>query len=106
MTGEISLEHGVSEQVDELRQLKRLLELDGYECANNVDIGSIKVPLVVERARKRVAVGVQPGLIDPETGDHSLGQLENRTDVSAKALNSYILKRNLPDLHQTIRALL
>ena len=106
MTGGISLEHGISEQADELRQLKRLLELDGYECANNVDVGGIKVPLVVEGAGKRVAVGVRPGLIDPESADHSLSDLKDRRDVSIRVFNSYVLQRNLPDLHQTIRALL
>lgn len=105
ITGEINLELGAGEQADELRQLKRLLELDGYECTNDINIGGIKVPLLVESAGKRVAVGVRPGLIDPENGRHSLGQLETRSDVSIRILNSYILKQNLPDLHQTIRAL-
>lgn len=103
MTGEINLEHGVNEQADELRQLKRLLELDGFECADNVDIGGIKVPLVVEGTGKRVAVGVQPGLVDPQVATHSLGYLEARPDVTTSVLNSYVLKRNLPDMHQAIR---
>ncbi len=105
ITGEINLESAADEQADELRQLKRLLELDGYGCANDTEIGGIKVPLLVESTGKRVAIGVRPSLIDPEKGLHSLSRLEARSDVSIKILNSYILKQNLPDLHQTIRAL-
>ena len=106
MTDEISLEHEVSEQAAELRQLKRLLELDGYECVNNADFGGIKVPLVVEGSERRVVIGVRPGLIDPERATHSLNHLHGSGDLSIRLFNSYILQRNLPDLHQTIRTLL
>ena len=106
ITGKISLEHEVSEQAAELRQLKRLLELDGYECANNVDLDGVKVPLVVEGPEKRIAIGVQPGLIDSERATHSLNHLSSNGDVSVRLFNSYMLKRNPPALHQAIRTLL
>ncbi len=105
MTGEVTFERTVSEQADELRLLKRLLDLDGFECANEVDVGGVKVPLLVKSEGKRVAVGVRPGLIDSEGGSHSLHQLATQSGISIKILNSYVLTRNLPDLHQSIRAL-
>ena len=80
------------------------MELDGFECADTVDIGGLKVPLVVEGTGKPVAVGVRPGLVDPQVTAHSLSHLEARTDVTTSILNSYVLKRNLPDMHQAIRA--
>ena len=106
MTGEIILERDAGDQTDELRQLKRLLELDGYECTNDIDISGIKVPLVVEGSEMRIAVGVRPGLVDSETADHSLQELQEDGNMSVRLLNSYILQRNLPDMHQKIRELL
>ena len=105
MTGRIDSECSVHEQADELRQLKRLLELDGFECANGIELDGINVPLIVERSGKRVAVGVRPGLLDPDQSPHSLSHLDDRSVVSTRVFNSYVVQRNLPDLHQTIRAL-
>ena len=106
MTGEINPEYSVDEQAIELRQLKRLLEIDGFTCVHSIEIGGIKVPLTVEGNGKRVAVGVRPSLIDADSTSHSLSPLNGWSDISVIALNSYMLQRNLPDVHQTIRALL
>ncbi|MDE0280785.1 MAG: DUF1998 domain-containing protein, partial [Gammaproteobacteria bacterium] len=106
MNGEIILERDADDQANELRQLKRLLEFDGYKCTNDVDINGIKIPLVVESSEMRVAVGVQPGLVDPDTADHSLLKLPKDENMLVRLFNSYILQRNLPDMHQKIRALL
>ena len=104
MTGRIDSECSVEQQADDLRQLRRLLELDGFECANGIEIDGIKIPLLVKRAGKRVAVGARPSLIDPDSSSHSLSRLAHRSDLSAVVFNSYVLRRNLPDLHQSIRA--
>ena len=106
MTGEIDPECSVNEQANELRQLKRLLEIDGFTCVNDIEIGGIKVPLTVEGNGKRVVVGVRPGLIDGDNLPHSLSQLDDQLNISAKVINSYVLQRNLPDVHQSIRELL
>ena len=106
MTAEINLESEAGEQVNELQKLKRMLELDGYNCKDNVNINGIMVPLAIEGKEKRVAVGVRPGLIDPEIAPHSLDQLDDYSGVTTKILNSYELQRNLPDQHRAIRELL
>ena len=106
MTGEINPEYSVDEQAIELRQLKRLLEIDGFTCANSIEIGGIKVPLTVEGSGKRVAVGVRPSLIDADSTSHSLSSLNGCSDILVRVLNSYMLQRNLPDVHQIIRVLL
>ena len=106
MTGRIEQECSVNEQADELRQLKRLLELDGFKCANGIEIDGIKVPLTVEGSGNRAAVGVRPGIIDADNSSHSLTRLDGRSDVLTTVFNSYVVQRNLPDVHQSIRALL
>ena len=105
MTGKIDLECSVERQVEDLRQLKRLLELDGFDCTDEIEVNGIIVPLIVERPGRRVAVGVRPGLIDSDRSPHSLGPLDRRSDLSVRVFNSYVLHRNLPDVHQDIRAL-
>ena len=104
MTGRVDPECSVEEQAYDLRQLRRLLELDGFECASGIEIDGIRVPLLVERAGKQAAVGTRPSLIDPDSSSHSLSRLARRSDLSAVVFNSYVLRRNLPDVHQSIRA--
>ena len=105
MTGKIDLECSVEQQVEDLRQLKRLLELDGFDCTDETEVSGVRVPLIVERTGRRVAVGVRPGLIASDESAHSLGPLDRRSDLSVRVFNSYVLHRNLPDVHQDIRAL-
>ena len=106
ISGTINVEQNVVEQAAELRQLKRLLELDGFSCVASPKVSGIPVPLIVDGSGKRVAIGVRPGLIDPDHTPHSLSRLDGQPDMSVKILNSYLLHRNLPSAHRSIRPLL
>ena len=105
LSGEVNVEHSVVNQTAELRQIKRLLEIDGFICSNDIEIGGIKVPLTVEGNGKRLALGVQPGLIDADQTSHSLSRIDGRSDICLRVLNSYVLQRNLPSVHRSIRAI-
>lgn len=99
LTGEIPPEPDVPAQCAALAALKRLLDLDGFECEIDVAIGTVRVPLVVSRGKKQVAVGIKPCFV--EGGQHSLETLNG--DLRAVILNEYVLRQNLPDEHQLIR---
>jgi hypothetical protein len=88
-----------------LSSLQRLLELDGFNCTAVSDAGGIKVPLLVEKNSRRVAVGIKSGLLDDSWDKHSLLRPSLGKGTTVKLLNEYILRRNLPDEHQLIRDL-
>jgi hypothetical protein len=83
--------------------LKRLLELDGFRCESVAATTDGRVPLMVQRDRRCVAVGVKSSLLDATWTDHSLQRMGARGGPSFEILNDYILRRNLPDEHQLIR---
>jgi hypothetical protein len=83
--------------------LKRLLELDGFACETETALKGTVVPLLIEKNGKRVAVGLQSGLLDEDYNQHSLHPLNAGGAPRAIILNEYILRRNLPDEHQLIR---
>jgi len=105
LTGDISIELDVKAQALSLKQLKRLLELDGYDCEGPTRIQGAEVPLVVrdKNSGHRLCLGVRPGLIDPEHANHSLDRLKDKADASVEVLNEYRVSRDLPGVHQLLR---
>jgi hypothetical protein len=102
--GELPREKAFIAQARALMPLKRLLELDGYRCESTAS-GNQTVPLLVQRGNTRVAVGIKSGLLDDTWTAHSLHQHAPGDPIRVQLLNDYILRRNLPDEHQLIRAL-
>lgn len=105
MSGTLPPELSSKQQAAALSSLRRLLELDGFKCEADVDLNGIKVPLLVEKDGKEVAVGTQSGLLDESWGKHTLHSLASKPGMAIRILNEYILRRNLPDEHQLIRDL-
>lgn len=89
-----------SEQAVILAQLCASLELDGFRC---LDKGLPDAPIIVERAGRQVALGCYPGLIGRPEFVHSVDG--GRYAGNSLALNEYLLRSNLPDAHQQLRAL-
>ena len=88
-------------QIQMLSALRRLLELDGFDCQSDTRIDAVPVPLLVNRNGQRVAVGMKSCLVDDQ--QHSLDRLEN-SGISVVMLNDYVLRQNLPDEHQLVRS--
>ncbi|MGX9147282.1 DEAD/DEAH box helicase [Mesorhizobium sp. 128a] len=84
-----------------LRNLRRLLELESFDCSSPENVQGVTVPLVVRHLDRQVAVGLRPALLAPEWQDHSFGGLKAGT--ATIVLNEFILGRNLPDEHQMVR---
>ncbi|RVA33360.1 DUF1998 domain-containing protein, partial [Mesorhizobium sp. M7A.F.Ca.US.001.01.1.1] len=101
LDGTLPKEKAPAAQANLLRNLQRLLELEGLECKGPAEIHGVAVPLVVEHGGRQVAVGLRPALLAPDWQGHSFGQLPATT--STVALNEFILGRNLPDEHQMVR---
>ncbi|MCA7082379.1 DEAD/DEAH box helicase [Cupriavidus sp. DB3] len=86
-------------QAATLSQLRASLELDGYCCTEG---GTPDMPLVVEREGRRLAVGCYPGLLARPEFVHAI---EGACGMDGHlALNEFLLRSNLPDAHQMIRA--
>jgi ATP-dependent helicase YprA (DUF1998 family) len=103
LRGEIPREAEVLVQVACMSSLRRMLELDGFRCESATSISGVSVPLLVERKGRRLAVGVQSGILNAEWKGHSLTRLVDDSVVEAKILNEFVLRRNLPDEHHLIR---
>ncbi|MER9770251.1 DUF1998 domain-containing protein [Mesorhizobium sp. M0189] len=88
-------------QANLLRNLRRLLELEGFNCESPATIDETTVPFVVGHSDRQVLVGLRPALLTPTWRDHSFGRLQAGT--STVVLNEFILGRNLPDEHQMVR---
>lgn len=102
LNGTPPAEKSAAAQAELLKNLRRLLELEGFKCAGPQAVGVSVVPLVVSKGAKQVAVGVRPALLEPGWTGHSalLLPVGSRPEL----LNEYILGRNLPDEHQIVRA--
>lgn len=99
LDGDVPEERAAIDQASILEPLKRLLELDGCQCFTASKIGSRVAPLLAKKDGKSIAVGIQSGLLRADYAHHSLAALG-----SHEVLNEYILRRNLPDQHQLVRA--
>lgn len=87
-------------QVSMMSQLRASLELDGFNC---IEKGIPEIPLLVERDGRRIALGCYPGLLGRPEFVHAVCHARNVDD--SLPLNGYILRSNLPDVHQQVRAL-
>jgi hypothetical protein len=103
LLGQVPRELSILEQGAALLSLRRLLELDGFTCTSDTILQGIQVPLLVSKDGIRIAVGIQSGLLDSDWNGHSLYGLASTRKPTAKILNEYILRRNLPEEHQLVR---
>ncbi len=90
----------VSEQTKQLQALKRLLELDGYEC-HQYD----KIPLLIKSNAHKLAVGTYPGLLDEKADNfqhHIRDNSQQEKDIHL--VNDYFLDRNLPGAYQEVKS--
>jgi uncharacterized protein DUF1998/helicase-like protein len=101
LTGSVPEELPIREQASALSPLKRLLELDGFSCQSEALYAGKKVPVLVSKGGKQLALGIRSGLLDPSWNQHSLSSLA--AGKRAVLLNEFILRRNLPDEHQLVR---
>ncbi|MEN8218827.1 MAG: DEAD/DEAH box helicase [Pseudomonadota bacterium] len=93
LTGTIPSIKAVSEQSQQLQALKRLLELDGYECHQDD-----KTPLLIKSNAHQV--GTYPGLLDKKA-DNFQHPLQRTKDMYL--VNDYFLDRNLPGAYQELK---
>jgi ATP-dependent helicase YprA (DUF1998 family) len=103
LNGELPPEASIEAQVARMASLKRMLELDGFQCETLAAIQGVPVPLLIERAGRRIVVGVQSGILDADWRGHSLHRLIESSVVPGRILNDFVLRRNLPDEHQLVR---
>ncbi len=99
----------LNEQSRTLEPLRRMMELEGFDCTPATRIGGIDVPLALRHAGRTVAVGCYHGLLDGDSKDfvHPLrSKLAARKDVQVHLVNEYLLSRNLPTAYQQIRRVL
>lgn len=101
LDGTLPHEKTPAEQAGLMRELRRLLELEGITCQGPVAKDGVTVPLLVSSRGHQVAVGLRPALLSPAWRGHSFDRLDGGT--SAMVLNEFILGRNLPDEHQEVR---
>ncbi|MER8774275.1 DEAD/DEAH box helicase [Mesorhizobium sp. M0977] len=101
LDGTLPEEKAPEAQANLLRNLRRLLELEGFNCESPATIDGTTVPFVVGHSDRQVLVGLRPALLTPTWRDHSFGRLQAGT--STVVLNEFILGRNLPDEHQMVR---
>jgi hypothetical protein len=97
----------VGRQAELLQPLRRMAELDGLTAESNVVRNGERVPLLVSRGGRSVAVGTYPGLLDDNAVEfeHPLTALDG-SGTAVSLVSDYRLTRNLPGAYQQIRWLL
>ncbi|TGO03330.1 hypothetical protein PN36_08270 [Candidatus Thiomargarita nelsonii] len=95
LTGMVPSIKAVSEQTKQLQALKRLLELDGYECHQDD-----KTPLLIKSNAHQV--GTYPGLLDADNFQHPLRD-DYQREKDIHLVNDYFLDRNLPGAYQALK---
>ena len=86
-------------QGEQLGPLKRMLELDGYECEQGEVIGGARVPLLVRDPTGDLALGIHSALLDKKSlgFEHPLyNALDHQDEIRVMLLDDYRLSRNLP----------
>ncbi len=83
----------VAEQSQQLQGLKRLLELDGYECYQDE-----KIPLIIKSNAYQLAIGTYPGLLDKKAENFKHPLCEKDIHL----INDYFLDLNLPVAYQKL----
>ncbi len=101
LTGERPPTLSFDQQVRRLGPLKRLLDLDTFECAMREQSGRPGTALTVSNGQRIIALGVYPGLLDGSTiaNEETIDERSTETVM----MNEFLLERNLPEAHQRIR---
>ena len=87
----------IEKQAEELRPLAEYLRLQDVQCSNLSEIDGVRCPLtVVGGTGRRFAIGTHPAIANERRLSHQLHAFDDRDDVSAKILNAYIVRRDLP----------
>jgi ATP-dependent helicase YprA (DUF1998 family) len=86
------------EQMLDLTQLQRLMELDGFTTIP----GSQSAPCRFARGGKRVSITVHPGMLDPLWAE---GEIQRRFGDRAEAVSDYVLDRDTPTVHRRLSQL-
>jgi hypothetical protein len=98
----------IERQVEFLQPLRRMAELDGLTAETNVARHGTRVPLLVSRGGRSVAVGTYAGLLDDNAVEfeHPLTSPLDGTGITVSLVSDYRLTRNLPGAYQQIRRFL
>jgi hypothetical protein len=91
-------------QVNFLRPLQRMLELDNYTCKALASHHGHKVPLLIEKGDRFLAVGCYHGLLNDKAVEfhHPLEELDGATQTRVLLVNEYLLTRNLPGAYEEV----
>jgi len=86
--------------------LRRMLELEGYQCEVGTLVSGVVVPLVVMSGDRKVALGSYHGLLDRDSSlfTHPLyEELDGQDEINVYLANEYVLSRNLPVVYEQVR---
>jgi ATP-dependent helicase YprA (DUF1998 family)/predicted Zn-ribbon and HTH transcriptional regulator len=101
LKGTIPRIKAVSEQAQQLQALKRLFELDDYDCHQDD-----KTPLLINSNGYQLAVGTYPGLLDEKADNFQHCLRSHCQHDHIHLLNDYFLDRNLAGAYQQIKNLI
>lgn len=96
-------EFSINKQMEVLLPLKRMLDLQGINARLDCTVEGIKVPLLINRSDKRLAVGAYSTLLNPTAVQYSLNGLKG-TPVFIE--REYIIRHDLPAVANRIMQIL
>ena len=81
-----------------------MLELDNYTCKALASHHGHKVPLLIEKGDRFLAVGCYHGLLNDKAVEfhHPLEELDGATQTRVLLVNEYLLTRNLPGAYEEV----
>ncbi|PRY06012.1 hypothetical protein B0G73_108264 [Paraburkholderia sp. BL25I1N1] len=98
INGVVPVPAPINEQIGELRLLREILELDGFLCEESADIVGTRMPLIVQKGEKRLAVATYPSLIMESS-------LREKLDLKNVFLvDDAQLRIDVPGVHSAIKA--
>ncbi len=101
--GEIPARRTSCEQGRELEALARYLRLEGRDCKITSDATAFESPLIIYDGQTILSIGTYPALIAEESVIGESSTAKNFSNSNLDMLfNTYILQRNLPDVHRQI----
>jgi hypothetical protein len=85
-----------------------MFDLNGFETERDVVLNGHRVPLLVRRGEKQVAVGSYSGLLDDTSleFEHPVTVHDGTSNTVVRLVNDYQLSRNLPGAYLAVRAVL
>lgn len=87
------------EQIRTLLPLERMLKNSGFTTQTNALLNKLRVPLLAEKAGRRLALATMHGLYAKQAEvDHPL-LAKKPVDVEPQVINRFLLSRNLPGVH-------